>query len=193
MASNGKHEQILQAAAAVFAAKGFAGARVSDIAKRAKVADGTIYLYFKSKDEILAALFKLAMTQFLERARQELSSLESAEACLRRLAQFHLQQVGSNRDLAVVFQVELRHSQKFMELVSTTILADYLELIRGVIKQGQIDGVLRAELSATVVAKCFFGMLDEMATNWVLSHRQYRLEDHADGVADLFLNGARVR
>src|SRR5205807_9746407 len=136
------------------------------------VAVWTIYLYITSKEEHLAAHFKLAMTQFLDRARQELSSLDGAEACLRRLTHFHLQQVGSNRDLAIVFQVELRHSQKFMELVSTTILADYLELIRGVIKQGQSDGVLRPELSATVVAKCFFGMLDEMATNWVLSHRQ---------------------
>ena len=82
MATNNKREQILQAAATVFAAKGFSGARVSDIAKRAKVADGTIYLYFKSKDDILVALFALAMSQFLDRARNELASLHGAEASL---------------------------------------------------------------------------------------------------------------
>src|SRR5437870_202941 len=109
-----KREQILDAAAAVFAGKGFFGARVSDIAARAGVADGTIYLYFKSKEEVLAALFAVAMGRFLNTARAEMVALPSAEACLRRLAQFHLEQVGSNRDLAVVFQVELRHSQKFM-------------------------------------------------------------------------------
>lgn len=190
---NNKRDQILQAAATVFAAKGFAGARVSDIAKRAKVADGTIYLYFKSKDEVLAALFALAMSQFLERARTELAPLQGAEACLKRLAQFHLEQVGSNRDLAIVFQVELRHSQKFMEHVSATILADYLDLIRQVIRQGQSEGVLRSTLPATTVAKCFFGMLDEMATNWVLSHRQYKLEEFAPVVADLFLGGLRAQ
>src|SRR5258708_2921741 len=183
MAVNGKREQILQAAATVFAAKGFSGARVSDIAKCAKVADGTIYLYFKSKDEVLASLFALAMTQFLERARTEMASLQGAEACLRRLAHFHLEQVGSNRDLAIVFQVELRHSQKFMERVSTTILADYLDLIRQVIRQGQSEGVLRSDFAATTVAKCFFGLLDEMATNWVLSHRQYRLAEFSAVVA----------
>ncbi len=192
MATNGKREKILQAAATVFAGKGFAGARVSDIAKRAKVADGTIYLYFKSKDEIIAALFALAMSQFLDRARSEMATLEGAEARLRRLAHFHLEQVGSNRDLAVVFQVELRHSQKFMERVSTTILADYLDLIRQVIRDGQSEGVLRSDLPATAVAKCLFGMLDEMATNWVLSHRQYRLEDQAPVVAELFLGGLRL-
>lgn len=193
MATNNKREQILQAAATVFAAKGFSGARVSDIAKRAKVADGTIYLYFKSKDDILVALFALAMSQFLDRARNELASLHGAEASLRRLAQFHLEQLGSNRDLAIVFQVELRHSQKFMERVSTTILADYLNLIRQVIRQGQSEGVLRSNLPATTVAKCFFGMLDEMATNWVLSHRQYRPEEFAPMVAELFLGGMRAQ
>jgi len=188
-----KREQILQAAATVFAAKGFFGARVSDIAGKAKVADGTIYLYFKGKEEILAALFALAMNRFLDRARSELASLEGAEARLEKLAHFHLEQVGSNRDLAVVFQVELRHSQKFMELVSTTILADYLKLIQQVISEGQAEGVLRQELQASTVAKCLFGMLDEMATNWVLSHRQYRLEDLAPVVTDLFLGGTRVK
>ena len=188
-----KREQILQAAATVFAAKGFFGARVSDIAGKAKVADGTIYLYFKGKEEILAALFALAMNQFLDRARSELASLEGAEARLTRLAKFHLEQVGSNRDLAIVFQVELRHSQKFMELVSTTILADYLKLIQQIIAEGQEQGALRSELPASAVAKCFFGMLDEMATNWVLSRRQYRLEELAPVVADLFLGGLRIQ
>ncbi|SRR5579871_396055 len=188
-----KREQILRAAATVFASKGFFGARVSEIAAKAKVADGTIYLYFKSKEEILAALFALAMTQFLERARGELATLEGAQARLERLAQFHLEQVGSNRDLAIVFQVELRHSQKFMERVSTTILADYLKLIQQVIGEGQAQGVWRKELPASTMAKCFFGMLDEMATNWVLSHRQYPLGDLAPVVSDLFIGGLRAR
>jgi TetR/AcrR family transcriptional regulator, fatty acid metabolism regulator protein len=188
-----KRELILEAAATVFAAKGFFGARVSDIAAQAGVADGTIYLYFKGKEEILAALFSVAMNRFLDRARGELASLEGADARLGRLAQFHLEQVGSNRNLAIVFQVELRHSQKFMELVSTTILADYLKFIQQVISQGQEQGLLRPELPASTVAKCFFGMLDEMATNWVLSHRQYRLEDLAPVVTDLFLGGLRAK
>jgi TetR/AcrR family fatty acid metabolism transcriptional regulator len=188
-----KREQILRAAATVFASKGFFGARVSEIAAKAKVADGTIYLYFKSKEEILAALFALAMTQFLDRARLELATLEGAEARLERLARFHLEQVGSNRDLAIVFQVELRHSQKFMERVSTTILADYLKLIQQVISDGQSQGVWRKELPASTMAKCFFGMLDEMATNWVLSHRQYPLGDLAPVVSDLFIGGLRAK
>ncbi len=187
-----KREQILDAAAAVFAHKGFFGARVADIASRAKVADGTIYLYFRSKEEILVSLFDLAMRRFLDRARGEIEALDGAEARLRHLARLHLEQLGSDRDLAIVFQVELRQSQKFMELLSTTILADYLSLIRAVVRQGQSEKTLRRDLPEKVVAKCFFGMLDEMATNWVLSKRQYPLADMAPIVADLFLGGLRT-
>lgn len=187
-----KREQILLAAAAVFAHKGYFGARVSDVAKKARVADGTIYLYFRSKEEILMALFDNAMRQFLERARQELEPLDGAEARLRRLAEFHLEQLGQNRDMAIVFQVELRQSQKFMFKVSSIILAGLLDLIREVIRQGQQEGVFRRDLPDKVVAKCFFGMLDEMSTNWVLSQRQYRLADMAPLVANLFLGGMRA-
>ena len=186
-----RHEQILEAAAAVFANKGYYGARVADIASRAHVADGTIYLYFRSKEDILAALFETAMRRFLDRARNELEELQGAEARLRRLADLHLDSVGTHRDLAIVFQVELRQSVKFMERVSTTTLAKYFDLIGAVIRQGQAEGVLRADLPEKVVTKCFFGMLDEMATNWVLSRRHYRLADMARIVCDLFLEGLR--
>ena len=187
-----KHEQILEAAAAVFAHKGYFGSRVADIAAKARVADGTIYLYFRSKEEILVALFDRAMHRFLDRARAELAGLSGADACLRRLARLHLEQLGGNRDLAIVFQVELRQSQKFMRRLSTTILAEYLDLIRAVIRQGLAEGSLRKDLPEKVVTKCFFGILDEMATNWVLSRRKYRLEDMAPVVADLFLCGLRA-
>ena len=186
-----RHEQILEAAAAVLAHKGYYGARVADIAARAKVADGTIYLYFRSKEEILVALFQMAMRRFLDRARAELAPLKGAEARLRHIAHLHLDALGTHRDLAIVFQVELRQSVKFMERVSTTILADYFGLIRGVIRQGQAEGVLRNDLPEKLVTKCFFGMLDEMGTNWVLSRRQYRLADMAPVVADLFLKGLK--
>lgn len=184
-----KQDKILAAAASVFASKGYFGARVSDIAARARVADGTIYLYFRGKEAILEALIEMAAARFLARLRHELTHIEGAAERLRHVALRHLETLGSNRDLAIVFQVELRQSTKFMQRFSTTRLAEYFDIIRGVIRQGQQDGVLRRELNEKVVTKCFFGALDEMATNWILSTRQYRLADMAPVVADLFLRG----
>jgi TetR/AcrR family fatty acid metabolism transcriptional regulator len=112
---------------------------------------------------------------------------------LRRFAALHLGRLGRDRNLAVVFQVELRQSTKFMERFSSTLLRDYLGLIRDAIADGQRAGMFRADINATVAAKMFFGALDEMATNWILSHRRYSLEEDADPVVDLFVNGARTR
>jgi TetR/AcrR family fatty acid metabolism transcriptional regulator len=92
-----------------------------------------------------------------------------------------------------VFQVELRQSTKFMEHFSSTLLRDYLGLMRDAIADGQRDGLFRSDIKATTAAKMLFGALDEMATNWILSRRRYSLEADAEAVVDLFINGARVR
>src|SRR5258705_12016726 len=104
----------------------------------------------------------------------------------------HLERLGSDRDLAVVFQVELRGSTKFMEEFSAAGFVEYLELIRSIFEEGQRAGVFRAELNATVVSKILFGALDEMATNWILSKRRYKLAPMADQVLDIFLNGVKA-
>src|SRR5262245_48584403 len=101
-----KRGRILQAAVRVFARRGYFGARVSEIADRAKVADGTIYLYFRNKEDILVSLFDQVMSEHLVRGRQELARIPGAPAKLRAVAEHHLRLLGGNRDLAVVFQVE---------------------------------------------------------------------------------------
>jgi TetR/AcrR family fatty acid metabolism transcriptional regulator len=191
--SDDKRRRILQAAVKVFARKGYFAARVAEIAQRAGVADGTIYLYFRGKEDILVSLFDELMAEHVERARQEMQAVEDAPSRLRLIAEHHLRALGADRDLAVVFQVELRQSTKFMEHFSSTLLRDYLGLIRAAIADGQAAGVFRASLKATAAAKMFFGALDEMATNWILSRRRYSLEAEADAVVDLFVNGARER
>jgi TetR/AcrR family fatty acid metabolism transcriptional regulator len=105
----------------------------------------------------------------------------------------HLQGLGSDRELAVVFQVELRGSTKFMEAFSAAGFAEYLKLIRETIEEGKRAGVFRPELNAKVCAKVFFGALDEMATNWILSERGYELEPLADAVVDIFFNGVTIK
>jgi TetR/AcrR family fatty acid metabolism transcriptional regulator len=105
----------------------------------------------------------------------------------------HLERLGADRDLAVVFQVELRGSTKFMEEFSAAGFAEYLSLIRSTFEEGQRAGIFRADLNAKVVAKILFGALDEMATNWILSKRRYKLAPMADEVLDIFLNGAKTK
>ena len=184
-----KREAILRAAIQVFAHNGYFNSKVADIASEAGVADGTVYLYFKSKEEILHSIFDRSVDEAVAEARKQLATISDARDKLRQIAFLHLERLGADRDLAVVFQVELRGSTKFMEEFSAAGFAEYLELIRSTFEEGQRTGVFRADINAKVVAKILFGALDEMATNWILSKRRYKLAPMADQVLDIFLNG----
>jgi TetR/AcrR family fatty acid metabolism transcriptional regulator len=184
-----KREAILRAAIRVFAHNGYFNSKVADIARAAGVADGTVYLYFKSKEEILHSVFDRSMEEAIADGRQRLRGISDPREKLRRIAQLHLERLGADRDLAVVFQVELRGSTKFMAEFSAAGFAEYLGLIRTTIEEGQRAGVFRPELNAKVVAKILFGALDEMATNWILSERRYKLAPMAEQVLDVFLKG----
>ena len=188
-----KRDAILRAAIDVFAERGFFNAQVADIARAAGVAAGTVYLYFKGKDDLLVSIFERSMREGLATGRAAAANLRDPRERLRRLARAHLARLGHDRNLAIVFQVELRQSTKFMERLSATLLRDYLGLIREAVADGQREGLFRADVKATAMAKMLFGALDEMATNWILSRRRYSLEADADIVVDLFINGARAR
>jgi len=187
--SSGKRELILRAATRVFARNGYFNSKVADIARAADVADGTVYLYFKSKEEILHSIFDQNMAEAIASGRRLIRAVADPREKLRRVARLHLERLGADRDLAVVFQVELRGSTKFMEEFSAAGFAEYLDLLRKIIEEGQQSAVFRKDLNAKVVAKVLFGALDEMATNWIISHRHYQLEPMADVVLDVFLNG----
>ncbi len=188
-----KREAILRAATRVFARNGYFNSKVADIARVAGVADGTVYLYFKSKEEILHSIFDRNAGEAIAEGRKQLAEIKDAGEKLRRIATLHLERLGADRDLAIVFQVELRGSTKFMQEFSVAGLAEYLRLIREAFEEGQRDGVFRTELNAKLVAKILFGALDEMATNWILSKRRYKLAPMADQVLDIFLNGVSAR
>jgi TetR/AcrR family fatty acid metabolism transcriptional regulator len=192
LAISDKRQAILRAAISVFARCGYFNSKVADIAREAGVADGTVYLYFKSKEEILHSIFDRSVEEALGAARKRVKRLSDPREKLRQIAHMHLERLGADRDLAVVFQVELRGSTKFMEEFSAAGFAEYLALIRSTFEEGQRAGMFRADLNARVVAKVLFGALDEMATNWILSKRRYKLAPMADQVLDIFLNGVRA-
>jgi len=184
-----KYNAILRAATKIFARKGFFNSKVADVAREANVADGTVYLYFKNKDDILISIFNRTMEDAIATGRHALAVMSDPIAKLRQVAYLHLERLGRDRNLAVVFQVELRQSTKFMEQFSTTKLAEYLDMIRKILEEGQRAGVFRTKLDTKMAAKVFFGALDEMATNWILSRRTYRLVSTVDPVVELFCTG----
>jgi len=186
---NDKRDALLRAAIDTFAARGFFNAQVADVARAAGVAAGTVYLYFRSKDDLLTSIFEKTMKEVIGEGRESIGKIEDPVERLREIARLHLGRLGRDRALAVVFQVELRQSTKFMERFSATQLREYLGIIRDVIADGQARGVFRSSVNSTLGAKLFFGALDEMATNWILSRRRYSLVSEADAIVDFFVGG----
>ena len=187
--SSDKRELILGAATRVFARSGYFNSKVADIATEAGIADGTVYLYFKSKDEILHSIFDRAMARFIGEGRSQLAKLEAPVDRLRKIAEMHLERLGADRDLAIVFQVELRGSTKHMQEFSAAGFAEYLDIIRETIESGQKRGNFRSDIKPITAAKILYGALDEMVTNWVLSSRKYPLAPMAEEVLKIFLKG----
>ncbi len=184
-----KRETILRAAIKVFAGYGYFNSKVSDIASEAGIADGTVYLYFKNKDDILHSIFDRAMAEFIAEGRKELAAIDDPAAKLERIAQLQLEKLGADRELAIVFQVELRGSTKFMQEFSAAGFAEYLDIIRETIENGQAAGDFRNDIKPIVAAKILYGALDEMVTNWILSEKSYPLAPMAQEVLKIFFGG----
>ena len=184
-----KPQQIIEAAVRVFARKGYYNSRVSDIAREAGIAAGTIYLYFKTKDDILVTLFRDKMADFVDTVRKAIAVEPDAASKVRRLVSLHFRILEDNPDLAEVVQVELRQGQKFFRGASSQEIGAYFALIGSVLEEGVAEGRFRSGLPVKVATKMLFGAMDQVATSWVLGKRAYRLSDAAEAVATIFLKG----
>jgi TetR/AcrR family transcriptional regulator, fatty acid metabolism regulator protein len=184
-----KHAQIIDAAIRVFARAGYYNSRVSDIASEAGIASGTIYLYFKTKDEILVTLFREKMTEWVAHVRREIAGMVDPVAKIRRLVELHFTVLEANPALAEVVQVELRQGHKFFRGASAHEVSAYFDLIGSVLDEGVAAGLLRNDLPIKVATKVLFGAMDQVATSWVLGKRAYRLVDASEAVATIFIKG----
>lgn len=163
-----KRERILDAAEQVFARHGFFAARVAAIAKEASVADGTIYLYFRNKDDLLISLFERRMEQVNALLARSISGQPPRQQ-LRSFIETYLSLIRDQPAAAEVLTIELRQSSKFMKEYENPRFAEFLRLLAGVISAGQEHGEFDAAIPAPVAARMIFGILDELATAWLLA------------------------
>ena len=190
--NNNKYRKIIAAATKVFAKNGFYKAKVSEIAKEAGIADGTIYIYFKHKDDILIALFEEKMKEVLDNMKKQISLENDPLKKIERFALLHLKLIEDNKDMAEIIQVELRQSSKFMKDYHNIKFAQYLDLIGDIIQEGKEKGLIRKDIIPGIGKRAFFGALDEMSRFWVLSkRRKYNIETAARQISSYFINGIK--
>ena len=187
-----KRERILKAAASVFAGHGFSQSTISMIAKQAGVADGTIYLYFKNKEDLLAQLFSDKIRVVFNGFIEIVSGKNNAEEKLRFLIRLHFEQFQNDRDMAVVYQVETHSNVRLAEKQIKEMSKMYMDLISQIVEQGQEQGLIRRNLFLGLVKRLIIGAVDEVINTWIHSEGKYDLVSMADPLVDLILNGIGV-
>lgn len=190
---NNKYNQILEAAVRVFARQGFYQSTIAQIAKEAGVADGTIYLYFKNKDDILVQFFSYRTKQVFESFREEVDRAETSADKLRNLVRRHLAEFQRDRDGAVVYQVETHQSSRLAENQIREMSQMYRDLISEIIEQGQQEGTIRKDLYVGLVKRFIIGAVDEVINTWLHSNGEYDLVSMADPLVELFMTGIGQR
>lgn len=185
-----KYQKIIHAATKVFAEKGFYNAKVSDVAKEAQVADGTIYLYFKNKDDLLISIFEESMDTFTAVVLENMEKATDPVDKLKRFITLHLDLVRQHQDTFQVLQVELRQSSKFMKEYAGTKFREYLALISGILEDGIAQGYFKKELNPSIIKRVIFGAIDEMALEWVLmKKKKHSMKEVSDQICLMLLEG----
>ena len=187
--NNDKYHRILEAAIKVFAEQGFHQSTIAQIAKRASVADGTIYLYFKNKNDILVQFFNYKTKQVFERFREEVNQAEDAVDKLRNLIRRHLQEFQNDRSMAVVYQSETHQMSRPVEVQIREMSKMYTDIVSEIIEQGQDEGVMRKDLYLALVKRFILGAVDEVINTWIHSRVEYDLVSMADPLVDLVIQG----
>jgi TetR/AcrR family transcriptional regulator, fatty acid metabolism regulator protein len=184
-----KYMQIIDAAVIVIAENGYHQAQVSKIAKQAGVADGTIYLYFKNKEDILISLFHEKMGTFVEKIQQKIAGKDSAVEKLLMMVESHFQLLSDDRHLAIVTQLELRQSNKELRLKINDVLKNYLQVVDTILLEGKEKGEFNPSLDIRLARQMIFGTMDETITSWVMNDQRYDLSALAPSVHQLLING----
>jgi TetR/AcrR family transcriptional regulator, fatty acid metabolism regulator protein len=190
MKSPDKHRKIIRAATKVFAKKGFFNARISDIAKEAKVADGTIYLYFNNKFDILLSVFEQEIGKLIEHVGVLLEKETDSKAKLEIFIANHLQEMKKNRYLAEVIHIELRQTSKLIREYRKNKFNEYLDIIAAIIVKGQEDGTFRKSIQPDIARLVIFGALDEISICWHTGNDcSHTLEEVSSQMTSLFHAG----
>lgn len=186
-----KYNAIIDAAIKVIARNGYHDSQVTKIAREAQVADGTIYLYFENKDDILISLFRTKMSEFVEQVRQKTEIVNSAEEKLYQLIYMHFLQFTLDQDLAIVTQIELRQSNRKIRKGIGSTLKKYHQLIEELIEFGIREGIFHQNVDIRVMRQMVFGTLDETVTSWVMKDMKYDLLGLVQPIYFLIVNGVK--
>lgn len=184
-----RRREILDSAVREFAEHGFFAARISDIAAGAGVAEGTIYLYFGGKDDLLLTAFREKVEEFCRSVRGTLLSGAPFAERLTHFIRMQFEGIEADPPLATVLLLESRQSSKFYGGAVRDVLRAYAAAIDELLESGRAQGAVRAELDVPLARRMLIGALEEIELEWLLGERSRPLVPLAPRVAETFYRG----
>ena len=173
----------------MFAANGFFQSTIAQIAREAGVADGTIYLYFKNKDDILFQFFNYKTKQVFQQFSEAVELVNNPIDKLRNLIRCHLKAFQQDRDMAILYQTETHKYRRIADDRIKEMSKMYLDIISDIIEQGQQEGCIRKDLYLSLVKRFIVGSVDEVINTWLHADGQYELVSMAEPLIELFIRG----
>jgi len=184
-----RRRAILDSAVRVFAEHGFFAARIRDIAAGAGVAEGTIYLYFEGKDDLLLTAFREKVNEFVSSVRDVDAVGLPFQERLARFVELQFQSIEADPPLATVLLLESRQSSKFYGGAVRDVLKSYAQAIDGLLATGVERGEMRPDVDVQMARRMLIGALEEVELEWLLGERTRPLAPRADRFAATFYRG----
>ena len=186
--------EILSAAEKVFAAKGFFPTTMSDIARKAEFGTGTLYKYFKSKEELYFTLIDEKVEEINRLVKTELSQKDSAVERIKKVVRLQFEFIERNRDF---FRIYVSERSRFEWTVKDDLgrglhekMVSYIDILSEVIRQGIQKGEFRS-MDPKDLAHAFVGIVNSFVFEWLISREPYPLVSKLDTVLEIFFGGAQ--
>jgi AcrR family transcriptional regulator len=187
-------EEILSAAEKVFAAKGFFPTTMSEIAETAEFGTGTLYKYFKSKEDLYFTLIGEKTDEINRLVKSELLQKTSAIERIKKVLGLQLEFIERNRDF---FRIYTSEGSRFEWTVKDELgkgihekMVTYIHILAEVMNQGIEGGEFRA-LNPMDLAHALVGIVNSFIFEWLISPQSYPLISKLDTVLEIFLGGAQ--
>jgi TetR/AcrR family fatty acid metabolism transcriptional regulator len=187
-----RKEQILQAATEVFGRSSFDDASVSAIARKAGVAEGTIYQYFKNKQDLFFSIPHERTRAFSEQLDAHLEGVTDARERVRKFVWYYLYFFKNNPDYARSLMLEMRVSRDFRKSKSHKGIRRFTNQALEIFREGQEQGVIRPEIDVYLSRHLLLGVLEHVVTRWLLKGEREDILRFHEKVSDLILNGVGI-
>lgn len=186
-----KRQAIIQAAIDVFGRQSFQNSSISEIARKANVAEGSIYQYFKNKEDLFFSIPLEKTNEFCRQLDLHLDGIEGALNKIRKFIWYYLYFFKANPEYGRMLMLEMRVSKSFIRTKTYDSLKQATNRILDIIDEGQKEGVIRDDVDHYVTRQLILGVLEHMVTRWLLEGEKYDLLNHCDEVSQLVLDGVK--